>query len=494
MTDHLLRSRLAALTLEQKVRLLTGADFWGAARRARRRAAARRDLRRPGRRARRALGRARPVGQRPVADRARGDVGRGAHRAARPPARRRVPAQGRRRAARADGQPAPHPVRRPPLRVPQRGPAADRAHRRRVRARPAVGGVGATVKHFVANDSETERFSLDAQVDERTLRELYLAPFEAIVRDARRVGGDGRLQRRQRPHDDREPAAARRAQGRVGLRRRSSCPTGSRRARPRRAGRGGARPGDARPARPLGRRAGGRRARRARRRSRRSTTRCCGPAAGRPRRRARRRRPAGRPAPWSRRARSPRSCAATAAAGFVLARNERRLLPLDADALRRVAVVGPNAAVARTMGGGSATVFPPCTVSPLDGLRDALGDRRRGRPRRRRAQPHARIAVASRELLGGRRRACDFLDAGGAVLGAEDRHGGAYAWEDPFVDGVPAADVAAVEIHARAARDRGRRPTWSALRARPLPPARRRRRGVRRQARARRRAPTRSRR
>src|SRR3954468_13792220 len=45
-------------------------------------------------------------------------------------------------------------------------------------------GVGATVKHFVANDSETERFTLDARVDERTLRELYLAPFEAIVRDA----------------------------------------------------------------------------------------------------------------------------------------------------------------------------------------------------------------------------------------------------------------------------------------------------------------------
>ena len=44
-------------------------------------------------------------------------------------------------------------------------------------------GVGATVKHFVANDTETERFTYDAAVDERTLRELYLAPFETIVRD-----------------------------------------------------------------------------------------------------------------------------------------------------------------------------------------------------------------------------------------------------------------------------------------------------------------------
>ncbi|MEV0278962.1 glycoside hydrolase family 3 C-terminal domain-containing protein [Streptomyces sp. NPDC050610] len=50
------------------------------------------------------------------------------------------------------------------------------------------GGVGTTVKHFVANDAETERFTVDNKVTARALRELYLAPFEAIVRKARPWG------------------------------------------------------------------------------------------------------------------------------------------------------------------------------------------------------------------------------------------------------------------------------------------------------------------
>ena len=66
----------------------------------------------------------------------------------------------------------------------------------------------------------------------------------------------------------------------------------------------------------------------------------------------------------------PGDLRATAAASFVLARNDG-LLPLSRPGLGRVAVIGPNAEVARTLGGGSATVFPPYTVSPLDGLRAA---------------------------------------------------------------------------------------------------------------------------
>jgi beta-glucosidase len=44
-------------------------------------------------------------------------------------------------------------------------------------------GVGASLKHFAANNTEQRRYGVNSVVDERALRELYLASFEPVVRD-----------------------------------------------------------------------------------------------------------------------------------------------------------------------------------------------------------------------------------------------------------------------------------------------------------------------
>ncbi|HEX6287708.1 MAG TPA: glycoside hydrolase family 3 C-terminal domain-containing protein [Herpetosiphonaceae bacterium] len=45
-------------------------------------------------------------------------------------------------------------------------------------------GVGATVKHYVGNESEFERMTISSEIGERALREIYLPPFEAAVNQA----------------------------------------------------------------------------------------------------------------------------------------------------------------------------------------------------------------------------------------------------------------------------------------------------------------------
>ncbi|WP_375385543.1 beta-glucosidase [uncultured Microbacterium sp.] len=114
------------------------------------------------------------------------------------------------------------------------------------------------------------------------------------------------------------------------------------------------------------------------------------------------------------------------AEGSVLVRNAG-ILPLSAEALRRVAVIGQNADVARIQGGGSATVMPTSISSPLAGLRASLPDAdvvyALG------AAPAKGLAPFTREQLthpvtGEPGALVTYLDADGAELYAEDRFGG----------------------------------------------------------------------
>ena len=49
-------------------------------------------------------------------------------------------------------------------------------------------GVVTTVKHFAGNDAEFERHTINSVIDDRTLRELYLVPFELAVREGGALG------------------------------------------------------------------------------------------------------------------------------------------------------------------------------------------------------------------------------------------------------------------------------------------------------------------
>jgi beta-glucosidase len=157
-----------------------------------------------------------------------------------------------------------------------------------------------------------------------------------------------------------------------------------------------------------------------------------------------------------------------AAAGFVLARNDGTLpLPRsrpadgpqpagrpDRDPRLRVAVIGPNAEDARTMGGGSATVFPPYTVSPLDGLRGAglhvtyaPGVTSHLRAPQARApwllRPGRPPGTGTSTGTGAEVR---FLSEAGELAGSQLRDGATFTWLDGFAAAGITDPVARLEV------------------------------------------------
>jgi beta-glucosidase len=302
-------------------------------------------------------------------------------------------------------------------------------------------GVGATPKHYVANDSEDDRFTVDVRVDERTLREVYLRPFEDMVRDGcawlvmaayNTVNGTTMTEHPLLAEplkgewgfdgvvvSDWFAARTTVAAGNAGLdlvMPVDNSPWGEAlvaavhdgsvgepaiddkvRRLLRLAARVGALASDAPPA---------------------SRGDAPPPPGGEP---------AGSPEPVGQPAAAALLREATAA-GAVLVRNRDQLLPLRPAELRRVAVFGPHAAHARTQGGGSSEVHPAYTVSPLAGLRAALAGQAEveyvaGIQLAEGLQPVA-VPMATRPDTGDPGLLVELLAADGTVLRTEHRHSG----------------------------------------------------------------------
>lgn len=308
-------------------------------------------------------------------------------------------------------------------------------------------GVSATVKHYVANESETDRMTVDVRVDERTLREVYMAPFEAICAAAgpwavmaayNRVNGvtmtespllaeplkgewgfDGVVM------SDWTAARSTEATARAALDLVMPGPDGPWGDRLVAAVREGRVPEEAidekvRRLLLLAARVGA--------------------IEGVPPAVDPSQRPAAAPAgPLLR---------AASAAGMVLLRNAVDTLPLDRHSLRKVAVIGPNAAAGRSQGGGSATVSPEYVVSPLQGLADALGDgvtvtHAVGARTRPGLETVTRTQV--RDPVSGEAGVrVRYIDGAGGVAAEETRFAGKLVWMgEPVI-----ARAAAVELEA----------------------------------------------
>ncbi len=330
-------------------------------------------------------------------------------------------------------------------------------------------GVAAAIKHYVGNDSETGRWSYDARIAEAVLRELYLVPFEACVREAGALvvmaaynSVNGALMTE---HEGLLRGVLKGEWGFPGLvvsdwsATRSTVPTAQ-------AGLDLAMPGPKGPwgaalaeavrsgavaeeviddkvvrllqlARRVGALAGSRLDGPGLDGPGLDGPGLDGPGLGGP----------GRAGPVA-----PELLRRAAAASFVLLRNEDQALPLDPAAITTVAVLGPNAVHPVIQGGGSAAVIPGSLSTPADALREALAGQAEVtvvagcQTWEMVPEPPARTL---RDPVSGEPGVrVEYRDGDGALLGSEHRLSTVFAWwgEDGLPPGIGWGDSGTVTV------------------------------------------------
>lgn len=133
-------------------------------------------------------------------------------------------------------------------------------------------------------------------------------------------------------------------------------------------------------------------------------------------------------------------------AGTVMVKNDG-VLPLDPAAVRKVAVIGHNARYARTQGGGSATVVPERITTPVDGIRAAFGSNNVSYSVGAVVQEGIAefpLEQITNPVTGGPGIRVRFLDSNGRELYAEDRRSTALVW---FGGDAPISASSTVQFH-----------------------------------------------
>jgi beta-glucosidase len=318
-------------------------------------------------------------------------------------------------------------------------------------------GVAAAAKHYVANDSETQRWTYDARIAEHVLRELYLVPFEACVREAdldvvmtgyNMVNGQSMTEHaglltgilkdewgfRGVALSDWHAARTTVATAVAGLDLAMPGPAGpwgGQLVAAVRAGLVSEDEIDAKVARilRLARRVG---------------------ALG--------------PDGVTRNGRAPaladpallRRVAATA---FTLLRNSHGTLPLDPGAIGSVAVIGPNAVGPVTQGGGSARVPPVTVVTPAGALTAALAGQARVSVHPGCVTwsivPEPEPGTLRDPQTGDPGVRLEFRAPDGALIGSEHRTATMFTWWEGLPDGIGGGAQGTIELRARYRARRG---------------------------------------